>query len=122
MENTEFENFKDSYDWRHAFYEAVHGEYGPDGGGLGPIEKVVEVIASVDGENDGDDWLAIVKWDDGKYAKMFAGCDYTGWDCQAGGNIEFYDTLEQVCSKNTLTEKERVRLESQLRGKVKLDW
>lgn len=43
------------------------------------IKNVVEVIAAVDGDNDGDDWVAIGRLDDGRYFKIFAGCDYTGW-------------------------------------------
>lgn len=85
-EKQELENFKNAYDWQHAFYEAVHGEYGPSYGAKegerGPIENVSAIIACAEGDNDGPDWLALVKWKgkEGKYAKMFAGCDYTGWD------------------------------------------
>lgn len=75
------EEFKNDYNWQHAFHEAIHGScksYNSDD--RGPIENVIEVFFSVEGENDGDNWLAIVKMDDGKYCKMSAGCDYTGWD------------------------------------------
>ena len=40
---------------------------------------------------------------------MRAGCDYTGWDCRAGGKIEFYNTIEEALSPLTLTVEERLR-------------
>ena len=101
------EDLKADPDWRHAFHEAQHGD---DGDGPSALDDVVEIIAAIEGENDGADWLAIVRLSDGRYAKMFAGCDYTGWDCQAAGNIEFYTTREELLSPNTLTAAERKRL------------
>jgi hypothetical protein len=44
------------------------------------IDDVEEVIASANGEHDGDSWIAVFKLKDGKYAGLTAGCDYTGWD------------------------------------------
>lgn len=37
------------------------------------------VIASVEGENDGLPWEAIVELHDGRFGFVEAGCDYTGW-------------------------------------------
>ena len=41
---------------------------------------VVKVIASVEGEHDEADWIAVVKLRDGRFAVASGGCDYTGWD------------------------------------------
>lgn len=42
-------------------------------------EDVAEIIAVDDGENDGDDWIGLFKLNDGRFAAIRAGCDYTGW-------------------------------------------
>jgi hypothetical protein len=89
----QLKDWKDDYDWKNAFSMAVDGIECPYDV-RGPIENVRRVIACDEGENDGAEWIAVVEWSDGKFAVMAAGCDYTGWDCQAGGTIEFYDSEE----------------------------
>lgn len=42
-------------------------------------EDVAFVVAADDGENDGDDWVAVFLLYDGRFACLRAGCDYTGW-------------------------------------------
>ena len=39
---------------------------------------VSEVIHAREGEDDGPEWLAVVRLEDGRYAFLMAGCDYTG--------------------------------------------
>ncbi len=41
---------------------------------------VAEVLATVNGENDGDDWVGVFKLNDGRFLLAYGGCDYTGWD------------------------------------------
>jgi hypothetical protein len=41
---------------------------------------VAHVYAAEEGENDGDQWIALMRLKDGRYAFLEAGCDYTGWD------------------------------------------
>lgn len=41
------------------------------------------------GENDGDDWVFIIQRKDGVYVYFKASCDYTGFDCQGGGNVSY---------------------------------
>ena len=112
MKTTSVEEMKNDYGWQHAFYEAMYGDCKPWDDNIGPISQVVSVIAADEGENDGPDWIAVVEWSgpEGKYAVMRAGCDYTGWDCQAGGKMEYYDTEEEASSVLTLTQEERERL------------
>ena len=78
------EEFKDDYDWRHAFHEASTGGYGGSFDKSEPhiIDNVTEVLYSAAGENDGPEWLAVVAWsgEEGRFAVIAAGCDYTGWD------------------------------------------
>lgn len=59
-------------------------------------EDVVEILAMNEGENDGANWLMVVKLNDGRYSFLSAGCDYTGWDCQAGGSSCEKDTLDEL--------------------------
>jgi hypothetical protein len=128
MELPTCNDLKTNWDWQAAFQEAIKGQYASrNDDNLGPIADVVEVIAAVEGEHDGAEWLAVVRLADGRYAVVAAGCDYTGWDCQAGGSMDYYEALESAVSKLALTEQQRGRLEGQLRfqearGRLKLDW
>lgn len=79
------EEMKSDGNWRCTFHQAFTGEYGHDydareRGDIGPVKDVVDVISCSAGEHDGPDWIALVRLQDGRYAKVFAGCDYTGWD------------------------------------------
>lgn len=86
----------DGYDWHEAF--AYAGEDGGSGSAdvarvdgatcsRAPFDRedVVEVVDASPGENDGPDWLCVGRLKDGRWFFLSAGCDYTGWDCQAGG-------------------------------------
>lgn len=88
---TELATWKEDYDWRAAFYEAIHGDCGCS---ADTLDSVTRVVVAEEGDNDGDSWLAVVEWSgpEGNYAVMEASCDYTGWDCQAGGVIAFHPT------------------------------
>jgi hypothetical protein len=96
---TELENWKNDDDWKEAFATSGYD-----------IQNVTKVIVCDEGENDGDNWIAIVKWNGvkGKYAIIDAGCDFTGWDCQGWGNIEFFDSEE--VAKVHLTPEQATRL------------
>ncbi len=41
---------------------------------------VVEIIAAVNGDNDGPDWVGLFRLKDGRFLVASGGCDYTGWD------------------------------------------
>lgn len=88
----------DSYDWREAFEYADFG-----------IDEVKRVIAYDEGENDGDSWVLVAELNDGRFGYVDAWCDYTGWDCQAGGSSETADTFEKL-QRFHLTSKIRRRL------------
>ena len=75
----------DGYDWEKAFDEAVKViEPAPPTSqvSLGPYTRddVVHVVAMVDGENDGDEWIGVFQLADGRWICVEAGCDYTGWE------------------------------------------
>ena len=86
------------YDWREAFSFASF-----------PIEDVAEVIKAEEGQNDVDSWLAVGRLKNGTYFFLSAWCDYTGWDCQAGGGSEQAATLEDLI-RWRMTDKDRSRL------------
>lgn len=114
MNTITVKEMQEGYDWQHAFHEAMTSNCLPysDEGEIGPVKFVNQVLACAPGENDGASWLAVVGWSgpEGLFAVMRAGCDYTGWDCQASGKMEFYNTAEEALHPNTLTEEERLRL------------
>lgn len=70
------EQLKADSDWQEAFHYAE---------GFA-IDDVAEVRNAVEGENDGDEWIVWGKLKDGRWFYLKAGCDYTGWDCQASGS------------------------------------
>ena len=79
------EDFKEDYNWSEAF------EFAPFN-----INNVIEVIASDEGENDGESWVCVVKLNDGTFGFVDAWCDYTGWDCQSGGSGYQDDDFEHL--------------------------
>lgn len=78
-------------------------------------EHVAEVIAMDEGANDGANWLMVVKLKDGRFSFLSAGCDYTGWDCQAGGSSQEYESLDELIRMG-LGQDDRDRLDMPLPG------
>lgn len=112
------------YDWAAAFaYAGEPNGYGSpdvilaapwlDEGRVEPApftrEDVQRVIYMQAGENDAADWLGVFELKDGRFATLSAGCDYTGWDCQAGGRARVASTLD-ILVRFGLTDGERDRL------------
>ena len=62
------------------------------------LEDVAYVLAYLQGENDGPDFHWIIAMKDHTYAYVTGGCDYTGWDCQAGGSVEMFVSLREALS------------------------
>jgi hypothetical protein len=50
-----------------------------DSGETIDFSSIAEVIAEEEGENDGNEWIAVAILKDGRVAHLSAGCDYTGW-------------------------------------------
>ena len=74
------------YNWREAFGFA-------DGF---VIDDVAEVLGFSEGENDGAHWVIYGRLHDHRYFVLSAGCDYTGWDCQASGWSNVNDSLDEL--------------------------
>ncbi len=77
--------FLKDYDWRAAFHYADFD-----------IEDVKEVYGYDDGENDGENWIIYGQLNDERYFFLSAGCDFTGWDCQASGLSNTSDSIEEL--------------------------
>ena len=75
----------DNYDWEAAF-------------GYAPFDRedVVDIIAAEEGANAEDNWIGVFKLAEGTFGWLSAWCDYTGWDCQAGGESHVCDTLDDL--------------------------
>lgn len=61
-----------------------------------PSTDIEEVLAVVEGYNDGDEWNWVVRLNEEegvpepstlRYAFISGWCDYTGWDCQSGVEV-----------------------------------
>lgn len=73
-------------------------------------KDVAEVIAAVNGENDGESWLGVFLLKDGRYLVASGGCGYTGWEVNSGNHLIVCKNMRDV--KNFgLTTDERNRLE-----------
>lgn len=57
---------------------------------------IAEVVAAEEGDNDGPSWLCFGRLKDGRWFILRAGCDYTGWDCQSGGDVDVASTRELI--------------------------
>lgn len=99
----------DDYNWREAFGYA--GEEGTcAGGGHSPSRvegatcsedpfsraDVAVVLGSTYGEHDGAQWEIAGVLFDGRWFYLNAGCDYTGWDCHAGGQAWVADDKDSL--------------------------
>ena len=72
---------------------------------------------AVSNEGGGDrDVVLIAELRDG-WASLTAWCDYTGWDCQSGGNWKWAATKDEII-KNGLDKEGRIRLGLALPGEV----
>jgi len=65
---------------------------------LAPItrEDVEEIKHISLGENDERSWLIVGQVKDGRWFYLEAGCDYTGWDCQASGRCFVTESYEDL--------------------------
>lgn len=74
-------------------------------------QDVAEIIASVDGQNDGDDWLGVFLLKDGRYLIAKGACDSSGWGCQAWNQLTVCEHMEDVLQFGlTADEKDRLGL------------
>lgn len=85
------------------------------------LEDIANIHAEVPGHNDEDNWYWIIELNDGRFVLTDAWCDYTGWDCQSGGNSQIATNTEEAAMLAPESEeytKRRIRqnLLAQIRG------
>ncbi len=89
----------DNDDWEEAFQYANPAtrilEFSGDNENI-DREAVEEIAYIEEGENDGENWILCARLKDGRWFFLSAGCDYTGWDCQAGGEAKIARTKEDI--------------------------
>lgn len=86
-------------------------------GKIKPVSRkdVKRIIAMEEGENNGETWVGVFKLKDGRYLFVEAGCDYTGWDCQAGGSSWIGSSLEQIINFGmTQDARDRLKIEEKI--------
>lgn len=115
----DIDTIKGDYDWKAVFGEDSGGNTSKATDAIPPHSKVdttppnladvKTVIAAVNGENDGAEWLGLFELNDGRFCVAGGGCDYTGWDCQAGNHISVAASLDDAI-RFGLSEQERARL------------
>jgi hypothetical protein len=108
----------DDYDWAEVFGEGGGGNctaidpFVTEGDLVGKEtfsrEDVESIRGQVEGKNDGPDWIVWGKLKDGRYFLAYAGCDYTGWDCQAG-NYGAVASTEETLIRFGMTDDQRSR-------------
>lgn len=81
---TELKQLMDAYDWEHIMAEYAAPKFS--------FQDLERVIYTVDGDNDGPDWMGIFALKNGSFGVVHAGCDYTGWGCQESGGSDTYET------------------------------
>lgn len=108
----------DEYNWAEVFGEGEN--MAPIKPNRAPHDKItstvgfsredVETIFGLsEGENDGPPWVVYGQLKDKRFFVARGGCDYTGWDCQAGNSGDVASSLENI-QRFGLESEERSRL------------
>ena len=72
-------------------------------------DDVAIIYAADEGQNDVDSWIAAGQLKDGRWFFATAWCDYTGWDCRAGGEMFINEDKEQL-ERFNMSDADRSRL------------
>lgn len=107
MNRTALEAIWSDYDVREAFCYLTGDQQSP-----GPLnaDHIREIVAQSAGENDGPDWIAVGWLTNGEAFLLVAGCDYTGWDCQANGWSNIGPTMDAILHPWLVPDDVRTRL------------
>lgn len=93
---------KEDYDWKEAFYFTKLEPALPNNEceklAIGNYSQndVEYVYMLYNGCNDEENWIGIFRLKDSRLVALSAGCDYTGWDCQAGGKSVAATSLNEL--------------------------
>lgn len=107
-----FDQFLEDSDWEIIFNDKNCEPVPPDSNvNLKSPSKndVKTIIAIVNGEKDGDEWLGIFLLNDNRYLFASGWCDFTGWDCQSWTSLEVSKNLDDLL-RFGLNKQQRTRL------------
>src|SRR5687767_6288864 len=62
------------------------------------LDDIHNIHAEVPGHNDQDEWYWVIELNDGRFVLTSAWCDWTGWDCQSGGESKVAESAEAAAS------------------------
>lgn len=115
----------EDYDWQSAVAIALNGNHeyfvgkwdedkSPRDDVKAFVDNLAEVVYCSEGDNDGPNWIVLfslkVPTEKGQtHVFVDSGCDYTGWNCRAGGAYE-YTTLEHFLGPLGSTPEHKQRL------------
>lgn len=71
--------------------------------------QIIEMLAHIDGAEDEANWHWLVMLDNGRFAYITGGCDYTGWDCQSSLDTFEEETIEAALRQVGDAEREPLR-------------
>ncbi len=100
------DDIQSDYNWAETFAFASKRENGHKDYS---VNDILAIIAADNGCNDGLNWVGLFLMKDGKFLYVSAGCDYTGWDCQCGGNSSVFNSLAEAVNFGCI-EDDRERL------------
>lgn len=80
--------------------------YGPLEAADVRLEDVGEFVHWHEGINEQENWMGVLRMKDGRWCYIESWCDYTGFDCQGGGEA-FYASSEDELVRNCLTAEAR---------------
>lgn len=82
-----------------------------------------------EGQNDFKEWIVAFQTKDGIYVYFRASCDYTGFDCQGGGDISFTkdrDIFWNFCldqfGRNLILEQSGIKMKIEIGGSLNKYW
>lgn len=60
--------------------------------------KVVRVVAAWGECGDGNEWSGgfLLELSNGRFAYIYGWCDYTGWGCQDGATVKYFDAKPEL--------------------------
>ena len=76
------------------------------------LSRLTEVYFLQEGENDEEQWIFLAKHKSGNYVYFSASCDYTGFDCQGGGEIIIDTNIKDLWQLGITTSHREIIVES----------
>jgi hypothetical protein len=118
MRTEKFINKAEKYDMDDIGYAFKYNNLGPR------LDDIDVVVGEVCGANDEYYWYWILQMKDNTFSWAKGWCDYTGWDCQSGAEINdgyktAYEAIDAIVIKESESRKNiKEILHNQINGKI----